>query len=143
MEGRGAVGMYAVCGAESGNSQISEDRSAARVYPSHGSLSRLVLSSLESFKAEDIVSMSLKGKSSIADEVIIASGVVARHVIAIADQLVRDLKRNSFHVIGMEGLPHGDWVLVDAADVIIHVFRPEVRLFYDLEAFWSSDSFGP
>lgn len=96
-----------------------------------------VVDSLEAAKAEDIIAIALEGKSSIAEFMIVASGRVGRHVAAIAEQLVSDLKRKGRDIIGVEGLPQADWVLVDAGDVIVHVFRPEVRSFYNLEKMWS------
>jgi ribosome-associated protein len=98
---------------------------------------RLLLSSLEDMKAEEIVEIDLRGKSAIADVMIIATGRVARHVGAIADKLSKDLKENGHGNARIEGAPVCDWVLLDAGSVIVHVFRPEVRAFYNLEKLWS------
>lgn len=97
----------------------------------------LVLSSLDDSKAEDIVSIDLKGKSALADHMVVASGRSHRHVSAVADHLLRDLKEKGFGNPKVEGLQNGDWVLIDSGDVIIHIFRPEVRSFYNLEKLWS------
>lgn len=96
-----------------------------------------MLSALDDDKAEDIVSIDLDGKSSVADLMIIASGRSNRHVGAIADHLVRRLKEAGHGKARVEGLRTCDWVLIDAGDIIVHVFRPEVRQFYDLEKMWS------
>ncbi len=99
-----------------------------------------VLQSLEDSKAEDIVPIDIMGKTSLADYMVVASGRSHRHVGAIADHLLKDLKEAGFGTPRVEGLPQCDWVLIDAGDVIVHVFRPEVRLFYNLEKMWSSDT---
>ncbi len=99
----------------------------------------VVLDSLDDAKAEDVVSIDLKGKSSIGDVMVIASGRSHRHVGAIADRLVKALKDAGRGRARVEGLPHCDWVLIDAGDVIVHIFRPEVRAFYDLEKMWSAE----
>lgn len=106
----------------------------------HGpqALEALVIAALEDDKAEDIVAIDMDGKSSVADIVIIASGRSNRHVGAISDHLLRKLKDAGVDGVRAEGLKSADWVLIDAGDVIIHVFRPEVRAFYDLEKMWSA-----
>jgi ribosome-associated protein len=81
----------------------------------------------------------LKGKTSIGDHMVVASGRSQRHVGAMADQLVGKLKDAGYGRVRVEGLPHADWVLIDAGDVIVHIFRPEVREFYNLEKMWSAD----
>ena len=98
----------------------------------------LILSSLEDSKAEDIVKIDISAKSSIADFMIVASGRSHRHVGAIADQLLRSLKTGGLGTAKVEGLPHCDWVLVDVGDVVVHIFRPEVRDFYNIEKMWSA-----
>jgi ribosome-associated protein len=103
-------------------------------------LQALILGRLDDDKAEDIVLIDLAGKSPLADAVVVASGRSARHVAAMADHLVRTLKENGFGKAQVEGLPHADWVLIDAGDVIVHLFRPEVRAFYQIEKIWSLDS---
>ena len=104
------------------------------------SLLKIVMTQLEDAKAEDIVSINLDGKSAIADNMVVASGRSNRHVGAIADQLVDKLKAAGHRHIRVEGMDTCDWVLVDAVDVIVHLFRPEVRSFYNLEKLWSEHS---
>jgi len=104
------------------------------------SLSKLIIDALEDAKGEDIVSVPLDGKTAIADEMIIVSGRSNRHVSSIADKLVDVLKANDFRDLRIEGQQHCDWVLVDAVDIIVHIFRPEVRAFYNLEKLWSQDA---
>ena len=96
----------------------------------------LVMESLDDSKAEDIVSINIQGKSAMADYMVIASGRSHRHVGAAADHLLRALKEAGHGTAKVEGLSAADWVLIDAGDVIIHVFRPEVREFYALEKMW-------
>lgn len=96
----------------------------------------LVLASLEDDKAEDIVSIPLAGKSEMADHMVIATGRSSRQVAAISEKLVDRLKQETGIVARTEGREVGDWVLIDAGDVIVHVFRPEVREFYQLEKMW-------
>ena len=100
-------------------------------------LAGLILTRLEDDKAQDVVVIDLKDKSSIADAMIVASGRSHRHVGALADHLLRALKEQGYGRARVEGLPHCDWVLIDAGDVIVHLFRPEVRTFYNLEKIWS------
>jgi ribosome-associated protein len=88
-------------------------------------------------KAEDIVTIDLTGKSSIADFMVVATGRSNRHVGSVADDVVEHLKNAGLTNIRVEGQPHCDWVLVDAGDVIVHVFRPEVREFYAIEKMWA------
>jgi ribosome-associated protein len=107
------------------------DRSAA--------ILETVLNSLSDAKAEDIVSIDLHGKTSIGDYMVIASGRSQRHVGAIADQIRDKLKEQGQNDLRIEGLPHCDWVLIDTGDIIVHVFRPEVRQFYNLEKMWTAD----
>jgi ribosome-associated protein len=91
---------------------------------------------LDSKKAENIVTVDLQGKSSIADFLIIVSGTSQRHVSSMAELLREELKKNGIKNTHIEGLPQADWALVDAGDVIVHIFRPEVRAFYNLEKMW-------
>lgn len=100
-------------------------------------LEALILTALEDDKAEDITVIDLGGKSSIADTMIIASGRSARHVSALADHLTRKLKEEGFGRAQIEGKANADWVLIDAGDVVVHLFRPEVREFYQLERIWA------
>ncbi len=99
----------------------------------------LVLTCLDDDKAEEIVSINLEGKSAIADHMVVASGRSQRHVGALADHLTRRMKEEGLGNARVEGLAQSDWVLIDGGDVIIHIFRPEVREFYKLEKMWSAD----
>ena len=96
---------------------------------------QLILARLDDMKAEDILTIDLRDKSSVGDYMVVSSGRSARHVGSVADRVVEDL-----HKVGIaarvEGVPHCDWVLIDAGAVIVHVFRPEVRDFYNLEKMW-------
>src|SRR6478735_341157 len=98
---------------------------------------KLILSSLDDMKAEETVTIDLHGKSSIADYMIVTTGRVNRHVGAIADHLVKELHKSGVKSVHVEGMPNCDWVLLDAGDVVVHVFRPEVRDFYNLEKMWT------
>lgn len=100
----------------------------------------MVLQSLDDSKAEDLISIDLNGKTTIGDHMVVASGRSHRHVGAIADHLVQALKKAGVQNIRTEGLKSCDWVLVDAGDVIVHIFRPEVRVFYNLEKMWRAES---
>jgi ribosome-associated protein len=102
-----------------------------------GSLQDLILTRLDDDKAQDVVTIDLKNKSSVADCMIVASGRSQRHVGALADHVLRALKDAGVGKAKVEGMPHCDWVLIDAGDVIVHLFRPEVRAFYNLEKIWS------
>ena len=99
----------------------------------------VVLNSLSDAKAENIVSIDLAGKTSIGDYMVIASGRSQRHVAAIAEQIRDAFKNAGCRELRVEGLPACDWVLIDSGDVIVHIFRPEVREFYNLEKMWSAD----
>ena len=96
-----------------------------------------MIRSLDADKAEDIVTIDLEGRSSIADALVIATGRSSRHVASIAEHLARKLKEAGYGTRPLDGVSQGDWALVDAGDVIVHVFRPEVRAYYDLEGMWS------
>ena len=98
------------------------------------------MESLADSKAEDIVSIDIAGKSALADQMVIASGRSHRHVNAVADHLLRALKQAGFGTSKVEGLSGADWVLIDTGDVIVHIFRPEVREFYALEKMWAEDN---
>jgi ribosome-associated protein len=100
----------------------------------------LILDRLDDEKAQDIVFIDCRDKSSVADGIVVASGRSHRHVGAMADHLLRALKDAGHGRAKVEGLPHCDWVLIDAGDVIVHLFRPEVRGFYNLEKIWSVTS---
>ena len=108
-----------------------------------GSLHELVLKSLDDDQAQEIVSIPLAGKSSIADHMVIASGRSTRQVASMAQKLAERIKHGGFGHVRIEGLPAADWVLIDAGDVVVHLFRPEVRSFYNLERMWAfGDSAG-
>ena len=98
----------------------------------------LVLASLDDDKAEDVVAIDLRGRSTIADHMVIASGRSARQVSAIAEKLVERFKAATGRTARSEGKGVGDWVLIDCGDVVVHLFRPEVRAFYQLEKMWMS-----
>ena len=98
---------------------------------------RLVLASIDDMKAEDTLTIDLTGKSSIADHMVVTTGRSNRQVGAIADRVVEDLRKAGLKNVRVEGMPNCDWVLIDAGDVIVHVFRPEVRAFYQLEKMWA------
>ena len=98
-----------------------------------------VLASLSDSKAEDITTIDIADKSTIGDHMVVASGRSHRHVGAIAEHLLQNLKDQGFGNARVEGLPQCDWVLIDAGDVIVHVFRPEVRSFYNLEKMWAAE----
>ena len=93
---------------------------------------------LDDGKAEDIVTIDLRGKSSIADYMVIATGRSQRQVAALSEHLLDALKDKGYGRVPAEGLQHGDWVLIDAGDIVVHVFRPEVRDFYNLEKMWGA-----
>jgi ribosome-associated protein len=116
-------------------SKDSGDDAAARALTT-------VLNSLEDSKAEDIVSLNITGKSALADYMVVVSGRSNRHVMAICEHLLKDFKDAGFGTGRVEGLETGDWVLVDTGDVIIHIFRPEIREFYGIEKMWSTRDFG-
>ena len=99
-------------------------------------LHALVLSQLDDDQAQDLVTIPLAGKSSIADHMVIASGRSTRQVAAMAQKLGERIKQEGFGNARIEGLPAADWVLIDAGDVVVHLFRPEVRSFYNLERMW-------
>jgi ribosome-associated protein len=107
------------------------------------SLHALVLRSLDDDKALEVVSIPLGGKSNIADYMVIASGRSTRQVASMADKLTERIKRELGRSVRIEGLPVADWVLIDAGDVIVHLFRPEVRSFYNLERMWAFEDSAP
>jgi ribosome-associated protein len=100
-------------------------------------LLKRILTSLDDDKAENIVTIDLEGRSALCDAAVIASGRSSRHVAALAEHLARKLKEGGYGTRPVNGQGQGDWVLVDAGDVIVHIFRPEVREYYDLEGMWS------
>ena len=108
-----------------------------RKAPPQSELLKRIVASLEDDKAEAIVAVNLEGRSSLCDAAVVASGRSSRHVTAIAEHLARRLKEEGYGTRPVTGAAQGDWVLVDAGDVIVHVFRPEVREYYDLEGMWA------
>jgi ribosome-associated protein len=98
-----------------------------------------IMAVLEDAKAEDAVAIDLAGKTSLADHMVIATGRSDRHVGAIAEQVISRLKDEGHGSARVEGMPLCEWVLIDAGDVIVHIFKPEVRAFYNLEKMWSGD----
>lgn len=97
----------------------------------------LVLQSLDDDQAQDIVTIPLEGKSSVADYMVIASGRSTRQVASMAQKLAERIKHGGYGSSRIEGLPAADWVLIDAGDIVVHLFRPEVRTFYNLERMWA------
>ena len=100
----------------------------------------LITTSLDDDKAENILTIPLRGKSAMADYMVVASGASSRQVAAMAEHIEFKLKQNKIAILGLEGLRQADWVLIDANDVIVHLFRPEVREFYGLERMWADDA---
>jgi ribosome-associated protein len=125
---------------EDGDDSAGFDGPRAALPAGSNPLENAILAKLDDDKALDIVLIDLKGKSPMADTMIVASGRSHRHVGALADHLLRTLKEQGLGKAKVEGLPHCDWVLIDSGDVIIHLFRPEVRMFYNIEKIWAVDS---
>ena len=119
--------------------KLSSDKTPA---PTQSPLLARILSSLDDDKAEDIVTIDLTGRSSLCDSIVIATGRSTRHVASLAENLARRLKEWGMSQVRVEGLPQGDWVLIDAGDVVVHIFRAEVRTYYDLEGMWSVNEHG-
>ncbi|MFM6853622.1 MAG: ribosome silencing factor [Sphingopyxis sp.] len=107
--------------------------------PENHALHALIMHQLDEDQAAEVVSIPLKGISSIADHMVIASGRSSRHVAAMAEKIASRIKQEGLGLPRTEGLPTADWVLIDAGDVIVHLFRPEVRSFYNLERMWGAD----
>lgn len=133
--------------AAKGNTLRTALRKKADIVPSPAGISvndavsraiKTVLASLEDSKAENIVSIDIQGKSSLGDYMVVASGRSHRHVSAVADHLLKALKDAGLGTARVEGLSGADWVLIDSGDIIVHVFRPEVREFYNLEKMWQA-----
>lgn len=97
----------------------------------------VITGSLDENKAEDITSLDLHDKCSFTDFMVVASGRSARHVSSLADHVVDDVRKAGGHVMSVEGKETGDWVLIDAGDVVVHIFRPEIRQFYNIEKMWA------
>lgn len=103
-------------------------------------LERAIIAKLDEDQAQDMVLIDLRGKSPMSDAMIVVSGRSHRHVGALADHLLRLFKEHGLGKVKVEGMPHCDWVLLDAGDIIVHLFRPEVRTFYNIEKIWAVDS---
>ena len=112
---------------------------ASRSLLTDDALSQIIVEGLEDAKAEDIVSIDLFGRTTLADRMIIASGRSSVHVGAIADRVVKACRDAGYPSPKVEGMPLCDWVLLDAQNAIVHIFRPDVRRFYNLEKMWSAD----
>ena len=106
-----------------------------------GSALKNVLICLDDAKAEGTIAIDIRSKSTLGDYMVVASGRSHRHVGAIADRVVSSLKEARLGPVRVEGLPHCDWVLIDAGDLIVHIFRPEVRDFYNIEKMWMADPY--
>ena len=100
-------------------------------------LKEIIISTLDINKAEDIITINLKDKSSMADYMIIASGTSSRHIQSLSEQVLEKFKNNGFKDSKIEGKESGEWKLVDGIDLIVHIFHPEKRKFYELEKIWS------
>ncbi len=120
--------------AEAARAQL-KDTSVSEAANTQGVLAA-ILASLDDDKGEDIVTINLRGRSVLADYMVIVSGRSSRHVVALSDKLVERLKQDFGLVARIEGKPTGDWVLIDTGEIVVHVFRPEVRAFYQLEKLW-------
>ena len=114
-------------------------RAKALLAPVSGSLLDQITAALDDAKAEEIVTLDLGGQSSIADYMVVASGRSDRHVGSIADRVVNTLKEKGHSGIRVEGMQTCEWVLIDAGDVIVHVFKPDARGFYNIERLWGAD----
>ena len=109
------------------------------MYKIHNNIAKIIHKVLSDNKAKDITKINLEKKSSIADFMIICSGTSNRHVISLSNYLVEALKKENLNTLNVEGIRNGDWVLVDAGDIIIHLFRSEVREYYSLEKMWAGE----
>ena len=109
------------------------------MYKIHDNIEKIIHKVLSDNKAKDITKINLEKKSSIADFMIICSGTSNRHVISLSNYLVEALKKENLNTLNVEGIRNGDWVLVDAGDIIIHLFRSEVREYYGLEKMWAGE----
>jgi ribosome-associated protein len=121
-----------------GNTKVVVPKSPERGVDAAARALHAVLVSLEDSKAEDIVSIDIAGKSALGDFMVVVSGRSSRHVMAIADHLLTDLKDEGFGSARVEGQEAGDWILIDTGDIIVHVFRPEIREFYNIEKMWAA-----
>ena len=117
--------------------KTSTPSAALKAQPDADETLKLILSRLDDMKAEETVTIDLRGKSAFSDYMIVTTGRANRHVGAIAENVAKGLKETGIKTVHIEGLPNCDWVLIDSGDVIVHVFRPEVREFYNLERLWA------
>jgi ribosome-associated protein len=117
--------------------KTSTQAAALKAQPDADKTLNMILSRLDDMKAEETITIDLRGKSAFSDYMIVTSGRVNRHVGAIAENVAKGLKETGIKNIHIEGLPNCDWVLIDSGDVIVHIFRPEVREFYNLERLWT------
>ena len=129
---------HSSAGPHQGTSSMTDGMDdVADVVAEPGSLLALVHEQLDDDQAQDLVTIPLAGKSSIADYMVIASGRSTRQVATMSQKLAETIKKNGFGPVRLEGLPAADWVVIDGGDVVIHLFRPEVRSFYNLERMWA------
>jgi ribosome-associated protein len=117
--------------------KTSTQAAVLKAQPDADKTLNMILSRLDDMKAEETVTIDLRGKSAFSDYMIVTSGRVNRHVGAIAENVAKGLKETGIRNVHIEGLPNCDWVLIDSGDVIVHIFRPEVREFYNLERLWT------
>jgi ribosome-associated protein len=122
--------------------KTSTPAAALQAQPDADKTLNMILSRLDDMKAEETVTIDLRGKSAFSDYMIVTSGRANRHVGAIAENVTKALKENGIKNIHVEGIPNCDWVVIDSGDVIVHVFRPEVREFYNLERLWTQGPSG-
>ncbi len=122
-----------------GAAKRSSTAKAKAAVPASAPLLAEIVTWLDEAKAEEIVTIPLEGKSTIADYMVVATGRTDRHVGAIADQVAEKVKASTGIPVRLEGVPACDWVLIDTGDIIVHLFRPEVREFYNLEKMWTAD----
>ena len=120
--------------------KTSTQAAALKAQPDADKTLNMILSRLDDMKAEETITIDLRGKSAFSDYMIVTSGRANRHVGAIAENVTKTLKENGIKNIHVEGLSNCDWVLIDSGDVVVHVFRPEVREFYNLERLWTQNA---
>ena len=120
--------------------KTSTDAVVPKARPDAEETLNLILSRLEDMKAEETITIDLRGKSAFSDYMVVTTGRSNRHVGAVAENVAKGLKETGFKSVHIEGLPNCDWVLIDCGDVIVHVFRPEVREFYNLERLWTQNT---
>lgn len=114
-----------------------------QAHPDASETLSLILSRLDDMKAEDTITIDLRGKSPLSDYMVVTTGRANRHVGAIAENVAKGLKESGLAGVRIEGMPACDWVLIDSGDVVVHVFRPEVRSFYNLERMWLPEAAEP